>query len=56
MHVVTYLQTSEREMIRKELSKDDHSALQEASEDVIYKIDIPANRCSTGCSLSCTPQ
>ncbi|KAF6250796.1 phenylalanyl-tRNA synthetase [Scenedesmus sp. NREL 46B-D3] len=36
--------TSEREMIRKELSKDDHSALQDASEDVIYKIDIPANR------------
>ncbi|WIA12159.1 hypothetical protein OEZ85_012231 [Tetradesmus obliquus] len=36
--------TSEREMIRKELSKDDASALSEASEDVIYKIDIPANR------------
>eukprot|EP00882_Tetradesmus_deserticola_P022463 GHRQ01024373.1.p1 GENE.GHRQ01024373.1~~GHRQ01024373.1.p1 ORF type:complete len:412 (+),score=157.30 GHRQ01024373.1:352-1587(+) len=36
--------TSEREMIRKELSRDDASALQEASEDVIYKIDIPANR------------
>jgi hypothetical protein len=41
---ITCLQTSEREMIRKELSKDDASALQEASEDVIYKIDIPANR------------
>lgn len=37
-------QTSEKEMIRKELGKDDHNTLQEASEDVIYKIDIPANR------------
>lgn len=47
------LQTSEREMIRKELSKDDASALSEASEDVIYKIDIPANRCAvmTACNI-----
>lgn len=40
-HVV---QTSEKEMIRKELSKDDHSQVADASEDIIYKIDIPANR------------
>jgi hypothetical protein len=31
-------------MARKELANDDHSAVAEASEDVIYKIDIPANR------------
>lgn len=37
--------TSEREMARKELAAgDDHSALAAASEEVIYKIDIPANR------------
>lgn len=31
-------------MLRKEHSKDDHSQVADASEDVIYKIDIPANR------------
>lgn len=31
-------------MARKELANDDHSAVADASEDVIYKIDIPANR------------
>lgn len=36
--------TSEREMARKELAANDHSQLGDASEDVIYKIDIPANR------------
>lgn len=43
-HTLFILQTSEKEMIRKELSKDDHSQVADASEDVIYKIDIPANR------------
>lgn len=37
-------QTSEREMARKELLGADQSHLTDASEDVIYKIDIPANR------------
>jgi hypothetical protein len=37
------LQTSEKEMIRKELAKD-AADIDNASEDVIYKIDIPANR------------
>eukprot|EP00879_Flechtneria_rotunda_P032053 GHRR01035203.1.p1 GENE.GHRR01035203.1~~GHRR01035203.1.p1 ORF type:complete len:572 (+),score=172.97 GHRR01035203.1:80-1795(+) len=37
--------TSEKEMIRKELANNNaDSQLQNASEDVIYKIDIPANR------------
>jgi hypothetical protein len=31
-------------MARKELAADDHAAVAGASEDVIYKIDIPANR------------
>jgi len=37
------LQTSEKEMIRKELAKE-AADIEHASEDVIYKIDIPANR------------
>lgn len=39
--------TTEKEIIRKEhnLSENDSAAsLQDASEDIIYKIDIPANR------------
>jgi hypothetical protein len=48
----THPQTSEREMARKELASDASTAagaaaaaaLAGASEDVIYKIDIPANR------------
>ncbi|KAL6769077.1 TSF1 [Auxenochlorella protothecoides x Auxenochlorella symbiontica] len=37
--------TSEKEMLRKEQAiKADSAALAEASEEVIYKIDIPANR------------
>ena len=38
--------TSEKEMVRKELNLKDGDALSsvEASEEVIYKIDIPANR------------
>lgn len=35
-------QTTEKEMLRKELARDDVG--QEASEEVLYKIDIPANR------------
>ncbi len=31
-------------MLRKELARDDIAAVSSASEDVIYKIDIPANR------------
>jgi phenylalanyl-tRNA synthetase beta chain len=31
-------------MIRKELGKEDDASLAGASEEVIYKIDIPANR------------
>lgn len=31
-------------MIRKELNKESDQDIQGASEDVIYKIDIPANR------------
>jgi phenylalanyl-tRNA synthetase beta chain len=37
------LQTSEKEIIRKELNKA-ASEIQDASDEVIYKIDIPANR------------
>lgn len=37
-----FLQTSEAEMLSKE--RGDGSAAPAASEDVIYKIDIPANR------------
>jgi phenylalanyl-tRNA synthetase beta chain len=37
-------QTSEQELLRKELHGQDTAAIQSASEDVIYKIDIPANR------------
>jgi len=36
--------TSEKEMLRKELNKDSDHEMNNASEDVIYKIDIPANR------------
>jgi len=43
-HTPLHHQTSEREMARKELAANDHSQLGDASEDVIYKIDIPANR------------
>ena len=31
-------------MLRKELSGADSAALKTASEEVLYKIDIPANR------------
>ena len=31
-------------MLRKELNKDSDHEMNNASEDVIYKIDIPANR------------
>jgi phenylalanyl-tRNA synthetase beta chain len=31
-------------MMRKELNKDADHEIKDASEDVIYKIDIPANR------------
>lgn len=37
------LQTSEKEMMRKELSASNQD-LSDASDEVIYKIDIPANR------------
>lgn len=39
-------QTSEKEMLRKEQGNRvaDSEALAEASEEIIYKIDIPANR------------
>lgn len=36
--------TSEKEMLRKELGLSEESGPKEASEEVIYKIDIPANR------------
>lgn len=39
------LQTSEKEMLRKELQQSSQAAeIESASEEVIYKIDIPANR------------
>lgn len=40
------IQTSEKEILRKEHGKEDGSkaVFQDASEEVIYKIDIPANR------------
>lgn len=39
------MQTSEKEMLRKELQQSSLSAdIETASEEVIYKIDIPANR------------
>ena len=39
------MQTSEKEMLRKELAASTNTAqVEEASDDVIYKIDIPANR------------
>jgi hypothetical protein len=37
-------QTSEKEQMRKEFGKEDAASLQGASEEIIYKIDIPANR------------
>lgn len=37
-----FIQTSEKAMISRE--KGENKAL-EASEEVIYKIDVPANRC-----------
>jgi hypothetical protein len=37
-------QTSEREIIRKEHNKEAGDAPAEASDEIIYKIDIPANR------------
>jgi len=39
-----HVQTSEKEQLRKEHGKDDASAVQQASDEIIYKIDIPANR------------
>lgn len=36
--------TTEKEMLSKELNKDLSEAQVEASEEVLYKIDIPANR------------
>eukprot|EP01025_Chloroclados_australasicus_P006695 TRINITY_DN12135_c0_g1_i1.p1 TRINITY_DN12135_c0_g1~~TRINITY_DN12135_c0_g1_i1.p1 ORF type:complete len:659 (-),score=55.76 TRINITY_DN12135_c0_g1_i1:513-2489(-) len=37
--------TSEREMLRKEWAKEKEEAgLEDASEEILYKIDIPANR------------
>lgn len=39
------MQTSEKEMLRKELQQSSNNAqLEAASDEVIYKIDIPANR------------
>ena len=38
------LQTSEKEMLRKELQGSANADVSGASEEVIYKIDIPANR------------
>lgn len=37
-------QTSEKEILRKELASGTHQVEDGISEDVIYKIDIPANR------------
>lgn len=37
------LQTTEKLMITKEQGEDSHSSAG-ASEDIIYRIDIPANR------------
>ena len=43
--LIISLQTSEKEMLRKELQASGNtSQVDAASEDVIYKIDIPANR------------
>jgi hypothetical protein len=40
-------QTSEKEIIRKEHNNKESSAgAAEASDEIIYKIDIPANRCA----------
>lgn len=36
--------TSEKELLRKEHGKEESASIQDASEEVIYKIDIPANR------------
>ncbi len=38
------LQTSEKEIIRKEHNKETGADVPEASDEIIYKIDIPANR------------
>lgn len=38
------LQTTEKEMVRKEHNKQGEDVAPAASEEVIYKIDIPANR------------
>lgn len=41
-HKASLLQTSEADMLRKE--RGDNAAVSGASEETIYKIDIPANR------------
>lgn len=37
-------QTSEKEILRKEHGKEESASIADASEEIIYKIDIPANR------------
>lgn len=44
MHNTHSAQTSEREMLRKEHHNAESAAITAASDEVLYKIDIPANR------------
>lgn len=43
-HPSSCLQTSEKEIIRKEHNVESADAIPDASDEILYKIDIPANR------------